>query len=103
MRIQIGDYTVGDINVPISCTTDEVLTGLNIDFEFLKPSGEIIVRDASSISSYTATYNWATGDLDEAGDWYAFCKNAGSGYYYTKESGHHFYVRPKPADMAVAL
>lgn len=103
MRMQKGDYTVGDTNVNISCTVDEVLTGKNVDFEFVKPSGETIVRDATSISGYTATYTWASGDLDEAGDWYAFLKDAGSVFYYTKESGHHFYVRPKPADMAVDL
>ena len=100
MRIRHGEYTVGDEGVNITCTVDEVLTGKNIDWVFLKPSGATITRDATSVSGYDAVYTWASGDLDEAGDWYAFLRDAGTRFYYTKESGNKFPVRPKPEDMA---
>ena len=95
-----GHLTVGDIGVPIIASTDETLTGLNIDFKLTKPSGQVIIRDASSISLKTATYNTASGDIDEAGDWYIDLFNSTTGYHYIGGSGTHIYVRPKPEDMA---
>lgn len=101
MNKQRGDMTVGDVGVPITATADEDLTGKNIDFIFIKPSGETIRRDATSISTYTATYNTASGDIDEAGLWTVYLKYETNPYYYVGESGNTFYVRPKPEDMAV--
>jgi hypothetical protein len=102
MRIESGELTVGDIGIPIVATTDETLTGLDIDFILIKPSGESIRRDASSISGLTATYNTASGDMDESGDWFVFLYNNTTGFYYNKESGNRMPVRPKPEDMARA-
>lgn len=99
MRITNGDFTYGDVGVAIACTADVTLSG-NVDFVFVKPSGATIQRDAS-ISGSTATYTWVSGDLDESGIWYAYLYQADTGYYYTKESGNKFIVRPKPEDMAV--
>lgn len=101
MNIERGDMTVGDIGVSFIATADETLTDKNVDFIFLKPSGETIRRDATSISGYTATYNTVSGDIDEAGTWYVYLKYETAPYYYTKESGNRFYVRPRPEDMAV--
>jgi hypothetical protein len=99
--MQHGDFTVGDIGVSIVVTTDETLTGKNIDFKFVKPSRETILRDATSLSGQQATYTWASGDLDESGTWYVFLYNETDDYWYTKESGNAFVVRDKPDVMAV--
>lgn len=101
MNKQRGDMTIGDIGVPITVTADEALTAKDIDFIFVKPSGETIRRDATSISGYTATYNTASGDIDEAGVWTIYIKYESNPYYYTNESGNTFRVRPRPEDMAV--
>ena len=93
--------TVGDVDVPFTVTADEVLTGKNVDFIFVKPSGTTIRRDATSISGYTATYNTVVGDLDEDGEWSVYLKYQTSPRYYTNESGNTFRVRPTPEDMAV--
>jgi len=102
MQIQHGDLTVGDVGASITADVGETLTGLNIDFEFLKPDGSMINRDATGVSGTVATYTTVSGDIDQAGQWYAFIYNATTGFYYTKESGHAFRVRPKPGDMARA-
>jgi hypothetical protein len=102
MRIEQGELTVDDVGVSIVATTDETLTGLDIDFIFIKPSGESIRRDASSISGLTATYTTASGDIDEAGLWHVYLYNNTTGFYYNKESGNRMTVRPKPEDMAKA-
>ena len=101
MNKQRGDMTRGDIGVPITVTADETLTAKDIDFIFIKPSGETIRRDATSISGYTATYYTLSGDIDEAGKWTVYLKYETNPYYYVGESGNTFYVRPKPEDMAV--
>lgn len=100
MRIQRGDYTMGDVGIAISANADVTLSG-NVDFIFIKPSGKTIRRDASSLSGATATYTWQAGDLDESGKWYAYLRQADTGYFYVKESGHAFDVRPNPQDMAI--
>lgn len=102
MRIEHGVLTVGDIGIEITAELGETLTGLNIDFEFLKPDESTIMRDASSLSGTEATYETASGDIDQAGDWYIYVLNVTTGFYYNRESGHHIHVRPKPADMARA-
>ena len=99
-KFEHGDMTVGDVNVPVTLSADEVLTGKNVDFEFIKPSGKSIRRDATVTGTYTARYLTVSGDIDESGEWRVFAKDAGSGYYYTKESGNIFRVRPKPMTMA---
>lgn len=100
MNIKRGDYTVGDVGVPITYTTDTDMTGIDVNFVFTKPSGETIVRDSSSISTVTATYNWASGDLDEAGTWRGRLYENDTGYYFVPED-EQFEVAPKPEDMAV--
>ena len=97
-----GDFTVGDVDVPIIGVADEVLTGKNIDFIFIKPTGETLKRDADSVSGYNATYHTVAGDLDEDGEWSVYLYYATAPYYYTRESGNTFWVRQKPEDMAVA-
>lgn len=100
MKIQHGDLTVGDVGVDVTATADATLSG-NVDFVFIKPSGETITRDADSLSGQTATYATVAGDIDEAGVWYVFLYQADTGYFYIKESGNKFTVRDKPQDMAV--
>ena len=100
MRMQHGEFTVGDVGVSVVASTDETLTGLNIDFKFLKPSGETIIRDSTSISGQQVTYTWASGDLDEAGTWHCELYNATTGYTY-KGTGE-FVVKDKIEDMAVS-
>jgi hypothetical protein len=95
-----ADFTVGDTNVPIDYTTDEDMTGDNIDFIFIKPSGESIIRDASSISTYTARYIWASGDLDEDGVWQYCLRNVTNVFEY--QGTGSFTVRPKAEEMAVS-
>jgi hypothetical protein len=98
MRIERGDFTVGDVGVAIELTADITLTGIDIDFVFIKPSGATITRDSTSISGSVAQYVWATGDLDEAGQWYADLYENDTGYFFTDYV--QFKVRPKPQDMA---
>lgn len=100
MNKQRGDLTVSDVGVPFICVVDEVITGLNIEFVFVKPSGNSIRRTASA-SVYNASYTSQLGDIDEDGEWTAYLYNKTSGYFYTNESGNTFRVRPAPEDMAV--
>jgi hypothetical protein len=100
MSISRGDYTVGDVGVPIYYDTDIDMTDIDIDFEFIKPSGNVIVRDSSSISTTRATYNFASGDLDEAGTWHCRLKEEDAGYYFVPED-EVFEVAPKPSDQGV--
>ena len=100
MRIERGDFTVGDTGVAVELTADITLTGIDIDFVFLKPSGVTIVRDSTSISGKVAQYMWASGDLDESGDWYMTLREEDTGYDFVDFV--RFRVRPKPEDMARA-
>lgn len=100
MRIERGDFTVGDIGVSIELTADISLAGLDIDFVFIKRSGATIMRDSTTIDDATAMYTWAAGDLDEDGEWWATLYQNDAGYYFTDYV--RFRVRPKPEDMARA-
>jgi len=100
VSISRGDYTVGDVGVPINFDADIDMTGIDIDFEFIKPSGNVIVRDVSSISTTRAIYNWAAGDLDEAGTWRLRVREEDTGYYFVPED-EQFEVAPKPADQGI--
>lgn len=101
MRIKAGDFTVGDIGVSVEITTDVDLTSVDADFVFIKPSGESIRRDATSVSTYTATYTWVAGDLDEAGEWRVWLYNETTDYFF-KPSSNVFTVTDDPEDMARA-
>ena len=101
MKRAYGDFTDGDIGVTITRSASISMTGKNIDFVFTKPSGETIVRDAASNTGYTATYTFASGDIDESGTWYVDLRNVTDGYDIVLKSGSSFKVRPKPEDMAV--
>lgn len=98
MRRARGDMTAGDVGVQISITTDEELSG-DVNFEFVKPDGSTITRDVTSLSGATALYVTAAGDIDQAGIWFAFLKDATTGFYYNDYGGNAFTVREKPADM----
>jgi hypothetical protein len=100
MRREHGDLTIGDVGVPVNYTTNEDMTGMNIDFKFTKPSGAVIVRDASSIATTVATYNTASGDIDEAGEWWIDLLNADNPFHYVGEGPMNFKVRPTPETMA---
>ena len=102
MNIQTGDLTVGDVGVTFEATADETLTGKDVDFYFVKPSGATIRKD-TTVSGYTASYTTIAGDIDESGKWYVYVYNATDGYWYINESGNVFIVREKPVDMAVSL
>jgi len=99
-KISKGDFTVGDVGVSIPYTTDENMTGLDIDFIFIKPSGQAILRDATSISTTTATYTFVAGDLDEVGTWRGRLKNQDGPYEY-KPDKEEFVVTAKSEDQAV--
>jgi hypothetical protein len=99
-KIEKGDYTVGDVGVDITYETDENMTGLDIDFIFIKPSGQAIIRENTSISTTTATYTFAAGDLDEAGTWRGRLKNQDGPYEY-KPDKEEFVVTAKSEDQAV--
>lgn len=101
MKREYGDYTSGDVGVIITRTVSVSMTGKNIDFVFTKPSGETIIRDATSNTGYIATYTFASGDLDESGVWFADLRNVTDGYDIPIKSGSCFRVRPKPEDQAV--
>ncbi len=101
MKIERGDYTVGDVGVDITITADQDLTGRNVDFYFIKPTGGSIIKDATSISTFTATYTFASGDLDLAGDWAAYLYDATAGFFYNEDGANRFKVRPHPFTMAV--
>ena len=98
--IRKGDFTVGDVGVSITYTTDENMAALDIVFIFVKPSGKTIVRDATGIVTFTATYTWATDDLDEAGTWRCRLKNKDGPYEY-KPDKEEFVVTEKTQDQAV--
>ena len=99
MNIRHGDFTVGDVGVNIQITADIDLTGIDVDFIFVKPSGATITRDSTSISTYTATYTLASGDLDESGTWRVWLYEADTGYYFDADD-NVFVVAPKPEDQA---
>jgi hypothetical protein len=99
VNIERGDFTVGDEGVIFEITADITLTGLNIDFIFAKPSGATITRDATTIAGTVAQYVWATGDLDEAGEWHAWLYNATTTYTF-RPKDTRFVVVPKPEDQA---
>lgn len=99
-KIAKGDFTVGDVGVDIDYTTDENMAALDIVFIFIKPSGKTIVRDATSIATFTATYTWASDDLDEAGTWRGRLKNKNGPYEY-KPDKEEFIVTEKTQDQAV--
>lgn len=103
MSIERGDFTVGDIGVDIAITSNQDLTGRNIDFHFIKPGGATISRDATSINTYTATYTTIAGDLDLPGTWYVYLYDATTEFYYNEDGVNTFRVRPKPFVMAVTL
>ena len=94
MRLAFGDYTVGDIGLPIEIVADITLSGSH-EIHFIKPSGKIIKKTAS-ISGATATYTWQSGDLDEDGTWEATLYNSSTGYYYKSDGRNNFTVVPKP-------
>lgn len=100
MRIERGDFTVGDVGVPVQLTADISLAGIDINFVFIKPSGTTIRRDSTTISGSVATYTWASGDLDEAGLWWMTLYESDTGYHFKEYV--QFKVRPKPEDMAKA-
>lgn len=100
MKIMEGDYAVGDVGKSITITSATALTGKNIDFVFVKPSGATITRDAVVSATYKATYTFVAGDLSEEGrDWYAYLKNVTDGYELREKQ--RFTVRPAVEDMAV--
>jgi len=101
MKREFADYTVGDVGNTISLTAPISMTGKNIDLIFTKPSGETILRDATSNTGYTATYTFASGDIDEAGIWHVDLRNVTDGYDIVIKAGSTFKVREKPEDMAV--
>jgi len=102
MRIERGEMTVGDVGISITADLGETLTGLNIDFIFVKPDGSTFTRDADSVSGTVATYATVSGDIDMSGVWRIYVLNVTTGFHYNKESGHQVQVRPKPQDMARA-
>lgn len=99
MKIEKGDFTVGDVDVSITITANEVLTGMTIYFIFIKPSGETLSVPATSISTNTATYTWAIGDLDEAGVWHFSLKNMDRPNEY-QPGAQSFSVRQTSEEMA---
>jgi len=101
MKYERGDFTVGDVGCSITITTDQDLTGRNVDFYFIKPTGGSIIKDSTSVSTYTATYTFASGDLDVAGDWYVYLYDATAGFFYNEDGTNRFRVKPKPFAMAV--
>lgn len=98
MSVKPGKMTVGDENVRITYTVNETLSG-DIDFEFIKPDGSTIRRDATGISGASAYYDTAAGDIDQAGDWYVFLWNVTSGFRYIEDGANVIKVRPTPAAM----
>ena len=95
-----ADMTEQDVGVSIEITTNENLTGYNLEFIFVKPSGATITRTATSISGYSASYVTASGDIDESGDYYVFLRNKDIGFEYDP-GNNKFRVRPKGEDQAV--
>lgn len=98
MSVKPGKMTVGDENVRITYTVDEALSG-DIDFEILKPDGSLIRRDATGLDGASAYYDTATGDVDQAGEWFFFLRNVTSGFRYVEDGANSISVRPTPAEM----
>lgn len=100
MKTNSGEFTVDDVGVSIKVVANELLGGVTINFIFIKPSGETLSVPATSISGYEAIYTWASGDLDEAGDWKVTLKNMDRPNEYQPVAT--FSVRNRIEDMAVA-
>jgi hypothetical protein len=102
MKIGQGNFTVGDVGVSLSVRTNEDLTAKTIYFIFIKPSGVTLTKQATSISTYIAIYTWASGDLDEDGEWKVSLKNANSpsAEYEYQPGAISFNVRPTTEEMA---
>ncbi len=101
MKIQKGDFTVGDIGVTVEAHISSTLTGINIRFDFVKPSGAMLQVDATSTSGYITKYTTTSAtDLDESGEYAVYVYNKDTGYYFA--GGGIFTVRPQPGEMAVA-
>lgn len=100
MRVETGDMTVGDIGITIQYTVDVTISGAssNIDFIFLKPSGETIRRDSTTTVAAVATYTTVAGDIDEAGDWYGWLYDEFTDFTFIPIK-NKFKVAPKPQDM----
>ena len=99
MAYKDADFIIGDVGVSINGTVNEDISSKSIYFVFTKPSGASIRRSATSLSTYTATYTWASGDLDESGDWHVTLYEDDNGFYY--KPSRIFTVGPKPEDMAI--
>jgi len=98
MRIQYGDMTKFDANVPIQCYADVDLTGMEINLEVIKPSGATMVRPCV-VSGNFGTYFTALGEFDEVGkhNFSFFNKTLGQ---YMIPSGE-FYVKNAPGESAL--
>lgn len=99
MAYKDADFTIGDVGVSLVGTVNEDISSKNIDFLFTKPSGASLLKDATSVATYTATYTWASEELDEAGDWRVSLYEADNGFYY--QPSRIFTVGDKPEDMAI--
>ena len=96
-----AELTVGDIGITIDVTTNEVMSGKDIEVIVVKPSGATFRKNVTSISDdgYTASYSLVTGDVDEEGEYSVYLRNNEDGYEY-KVGANTFLVRPKAEDMA---
>lgn len=102
MRIKGADMTVGDAGIPITVTVDEDISAIpltSLEFVFVSPSGNTFTRNPASLTTYTATYNTFSTDIDEDGDWHLYFRNLATGFEYN-EGNNIFTVRKKAEDMA---
>jgi len=99
LRIESGSLTVGDVGATVAITTDETLTGKNIDILLIKPSGITLMAD-TTVSGTVATYTTASGEIDESGSHWAMLRNVTDGYWFSGKVPIH--VNPDPRDMAKA-
>lgn len=99
IRLEQADMTVGDVGAQVQIPTDVTLTGKNIDILIIKPSGATLLTD-TTVSSQTATYTSAAGQIDEEGEYTAMLQNVTDGYWFTGMV--HWHVAPDPRDMARA-
>ena len=99
IRIESGSITIGDVGATIEITTDETLTGKNIDILLIKPSGATLLA-GTTVSGTVATYTSTSGQIDESGGYWAMLKNVTDSYWFSGKV--HVPVNPDPQDMAKA-
>ena len=95
-----ANMTVGDIGVTLQITTNEDMTGYDLEVIIVKPSGATITRSTTSISMQNAFYVTADGDIDEDGKHFIFLRNNTVGFEYDP-GNNTFMVRPRAEDQAV--